>query len=233
MRYRGLVVDYDGTLATHGRVDDATILALERLRASGRRLVMATGRELPDLRAAFARLELFDLVVAENGALLHEPATGTATALAPAPAPSFVDALRARGVCVSVGAVIVATSEKHLADVRAVIQELRLDLDVILNRGAVMVLPAGVNKGTGVVRAARELSLDPAAMVGVGDAQNDDTLLRACGVGVAVANALASLKEQADLVTKEARGAGVAELIDRLVADDLAGVTARRLVKRT
>jgi hydroxymethylpyrimidine pyrophosphatase-like HAD family hydrolase len=90
-----------------------------------------------------------------------------------------------------------------------------------------MVLPPGVNKGTGVLRAAAELSLPLGALVGIGDAQNDYTLLRACGVGVAVANALPSLKEQADLVTDGARGQGVIEVIERLLADDLAGITPR------
>ena len=70
MRYHVLGTDYDGTLATHGVVDDPTIAALERLLASGRRLVMVTGRELPELMEIFPRLDLFELVVAENGALL-------------------------------------------------------------------------------------------------------------------------------------------------------------------
>ena len=46
MHYLALASDYDGTLATDGRVDNATIAALERLRDSGRRLLLVTGREL-------------------------------------------------------------------------------------------------------------------------------------------------------------------------------------------
>ncbi len=227
MRYLGLVVDFDGTLATDGRVGDATVNALLRLRASGRRLMMATGRELPDLRAAFARVDLFDVVVAENGGLMYRPSTGAETLLGPSPSPAFVTALRARGVPASVGAVIVATEEAHLAAVRATIRDLGLELDVILNKGAVMVLPTGVDKGTGVARAAAALSLPLAAVVGVGDAENDATLLYACGVGVAVANALPSLKERADVVTRGARGDGVAEIVERLLLDDLEGVRPR------
>jgi hydroxymethylpyrimidine pyrophosphatase-like HAD family hydrolase len=228
MRYLGLAVDFDGTLATDGRVDDATVAALLRLRASGRRLVMETGRELPDLHATFARVDLFDRVVAENGGLLYRPSSGATTALGPAPAPAFVAALRARGVVASVGAVIVATGQPHRDAVCAVIRELRLDLDVIVNKGALMILPAGVNKGSGVARAAADLSLELGALVGVGDAENDAALLRACGVGVAVANALPSLKAHADVVMRGARGAGVAEVIDRLLASDLAEITPRR-----
>jgi hydroxymethylpyrimidine pyrophosphatase-like HAD family hydrolase len=226
MLYLGLAVDFDGTLATDGRVEDATVDALARLRGSGRRLVLATGRELPDLEATFSRLDLFDVVIAENGGLMVHP-SGTQVPLAPAPPVRFVDALRARGVHPSVGAVIIATGDEHYADVCAVIAALGLELDVIRNKGAVMVLPAGVNKGTGIARAAVELSIPLSGIVGIGDAENDYTLLRACGLGVAVANALPSLKEGADLVTQGARGEGVAEVIGRLLADDFAGVTPR------
>ncbi|MBW4604784.1 MAG: HAD hydrolase family protein [Calothrix sp. FI2-JRJ7] len=42
--------DYDGTLATDGHVHDATKDALKRLRTSGRKLILVTGRELDDLQ---------------------------------------------------------------------------------------------------------------------------------------------------------------------------------------
>ena len=37
-----LATDYDGTLAHHGRVDAQSVAALERLKASGRKLLMVT-----------------------------------------------------------------------------------------------------------------------------------------------------------------------------------------------
>jgi len=227
MRYLGLAADFDGTLATNGRVPEATVSALVRLRASGRRLIMVTGRELGDLKATFPRLELFDVVVAENGGVLYRPSLGTETPLAPPPAPAFLEALRTRGVPATSGLAIVATDDEHYTSLCVVIRALGLDVDVIRNKGAVMVLPAGVNKGSGVARAAVELSLALSTLVGIGDAENDHTLLRACGLGVAVANALDSLKDQADLVTHGERGEGVAQLIDRMIVDDLAGVAPR------
>src|SRR5262245_3968957 len=50
MRYLALACDYDGTIAHHGRVDDDTLAALRRVRASGRKLLLVTGRELDDLQ---------------------------------------------------------------------------------------------------------------------------------------------------------------------------------------
>jgi hydroxymethylpyrimidine pyrophosphatase-like HAD family hydrolase len=220
MRYKILAVDYDGTLATEGIVDEATIDALTRLRASGRDLLMVTGRELPSLRKTFGRLDLFTRVVAENGALLVDPSTGAERPLADAPPPKFLDELRARGVApISVGRVIVATWEPHHHAALEAIRCLGLELEVIFNKGAVMVLPSGINKATGLKHALSELGIHENEVVGVGDAENDHSFLNVCGLSVAVANALPALKERADLVTQGARGAGVAEVIEGLLGD--------------
>ena len=95
MRYLALATDYDGTLAHDGRVDEPTLAALERLRQSGRRLVLVTGRELEDLQKTFARLDLFERVVAENGALLYRPAAKEEKVLGAAPPRPFLEMLRA------------------------------------------------------------------------------------------------------------------------------------------
>jgi hypothetical protein len=167
--------------------------------------------------------ELFARIVAENGALLYDPATKQSRALADPPPPPFVDELRARGVDpVSTGRVIVASWEPHQDTILHAIRDLGLELQVIFNKGAVMVLPTGVNKATGLAAALAELSLSPHNTVGVGDAENDHALLVACECGAAVANALPALKDKADLVLEHDHGAGVGELIDRVIADDLA-----------
>ena len=87
-----------------------------------------------------------------------------------------------------------------------------------------MVLPSGVNKASGLAAALAECGLSPHNVVGIGDAENDHAFLAMCGCSVAVANALDSVKAEADLVTREARGNGVRELIERLLENDLADV---------
>ncbi|MFO0841374.1 MAG: HAD-IIB family hydrolase [Gemmataceae bacterium] len=116
---------------------------------------------------------------------------------------------------------IVATWEPHEAAVLDAIREAGLELQVIFNKGAVMVLPAGVNKASGLAAALKELGLSAHNVVGVGDAENDHAFLAVCEASVAVANALDALKERVDLVTRADHGAGVAELIGLLVEDDL------------
>jgi hydroxymethylpyrimidine pyrophosphatase-like HAD family hydrolase len=221
-RYLALATDYDGTLATHGKVDEQTLEALRRCRAAGVKLILVSGRELESLQRTFARFDMFDLMVLENGALLYEPSTKRERPLCDPPPAQLIDLLHARGVRpVSVGRVIVATFEPHETTVLEAIHTLGLEHQVIFNKGAVMVLPAGVNKATGLKIALEEMRIDPSNTVAVGDAENDHALLELCGVGAAVANALESLKEHADVVLLRDHGAGVSELIDRMLAGDL------------
>lgn len=212
--------DYDGTLAHNGLVDAPTIAALERLRATGRKLLMVTGRELPDLQMVFDRLDLFDVVVAENGALLYFPNTKEERLVAPEPPLELIKALQARGVApLSVGRGIVATWEPNESAALEVIREQGLEWQIIFNKGAVMLLPPGVNKASGVAIALSELKLSPLNVVAIGDAENDHAFLTACGCSIAVANALPAVKQTADLVTIGDHGAGVVEAIDALIAD--------------
>ncbi len=209
-------------------LDAPTVDALRKLLGTGRKIVLVTGRELTDLQHACPHLELFETVVAENGALLYRPATKTQTVLADPPPPAFVAELQRRGVApLSTGASIVATWEPHSQTVLDTIRDLGLELQVIFNKGAVMVLPAGVNKATGLTAALDELRLSPRNVVAVGDAENDHSFLKLCELSAAVANALPSVKDAVDIVTKGDHGAGVAELATGLVDNDLAGPLER------
>lgn len=222
MRFLALACDYDGTLAAAGHVGQETCAALERLLASGRKLLLVTGRELEDLLPLFPHIDHCDWVVAENGAVLYRPTTREVTLLGSPPLAEFIHALQARGIApLAIGRVIVATREPHENTVLDVIRDLGLELQVIFNKGAVMVLPTGVNKATGLEAALQQMGLSPHNVVGIGDAENDHAFLRLCACAVTVAGALHSLKEGADIVTRGDNGAGVVELIDALVADDL------------
>jgi HAD superfamily hydrolase (TIGR01484 family) len=223
MRYYALACDYDGTLAHYGKVDEPTVAALERLLATGRRLILVTGRELPELQQIFPQLDMFAWVVAENGALLYRPGSREEKLLTEPPPPEFIQAVKHRGVApLSVGRAIVATWHPHETAVLECIRELGLDYQVIFNKDAVMVLPAGCNKATGLRAALAEMELSAHEVVGVGDAENDHAFLHICECAAAVDNALHSLKERVDIVTRRDHGAGVTELIDDIVKNDLA-----------
>ena len=93
------------------------------------------------------------------------------------------------------------------------IRELGLDCQLVRNRGELMILPAGVTKGNGLSEALDAMGLSRHNAIGVGDAENDHSLLDACEVGVAVANAVDALRAHADVVLSSPDGQGVAELL--------------------
>ena len=220
MRYQLLATDYDGTIAFDGKVDESTVEALRHAKSMGLRLVMVTGRELTDLFNTFEHSILFDRIVAENGAVLYDPATKAIDLISSPPPPALVEALERQSVPLSIGHSIVATVEPYEHQVLGAIRDLGLEWHVIFNKGSVMALPADVTKATGLAPALTALQISADRTVGVGDAENDQAFLRMCGLAVAVDNALPIVKEAADVVTAGARGDGVIELIARLLAGE-------------
>jgi len=219
--YTAIATDYDGTLAHDGKVDAATIAAVERAIDAGFTIIMVTGRELVDLFNTFEHPQLFTRIVAENGAVVYDPATKAVRMLSIAPPPALLERLAHASVPFSVGHTIIGTVEPHEHMVLEAIHELGLEWHVIFNKGSVMALPVDVTKASGLAAALSELGLSADQVVGVGDAENDQAFLGACGLAVAVANALPAVKECADVVTQNPRGAGVVELIDNLLNGSL------------
>lgn len=211
--FHAVAVDYDGTLTEQRRPAAEVLAALRAVRAGGRMVVLVTGRIPSDLRADFPEVdEHFDAIVAENGAVLCRPGSGDRPIATPVD-PALEEAIRARGIPVTRGLVLVATDARWGDAVNEEIARLGLEVQIIRNRGALMVLPTGVTKGTGVSRVLEELGLSRHSAVGIGDAENDHSLLAACEVGVAVANAIPSLEARADVVLATADGRGVSEFL--------------------
>jgi hypothetical protein len=210
---RAIAVDYDGTLTSGRRPDNAVLDRLLSWRREGGRLVLVTGRILDHLLEDFDdAADAFDLVVAENGAVLWDGRRDRR--LSPAVDLALWDALSARGVPCRRGSVILATHGDYSLEIEATIGALGLDVQLVPNRAELMVVPAGVSKGTGLRVALRTLGLSPHSALAVGDGENDLSMLQSCEIGAAVANAVPAVRNAADLVTNAADGAGVEELLD-------------------
>jgi len=223
-----LAVDYDGTIAEQGRVAPATAAALARVRESGRRCILVTGRMLPDLRSVCPDVDsMFDAVVAENGALLYLPERREVRPLGDAPEPALVEALRRRGIRIDLGTSIIASDEEYAEPALAAIRETGVERTLVFNKGALMLLPGGVTKGTGLGAALAAMELSPHNLVGIGDAENDHAFLALCECAVAVADAIPALRERADHVTRGGAGAGVVEFIEQHLLDDAASLVPR------
>jgi hydroxymethylpyrimidine pyrophosphatase-like HAD family hydrolase len=223
-----LACDYDGTVAEHGRIADATKAALARVRESGRKILLVTGRRLSDLRAVCPDVDdLFDAVVAENGALLYFPGRRETKTLGAAPEPALVDALRRRDVPCDIGDSIVASHGAYAEAALDAIRETGVERSLIFNKGDVMLLPGGVTKATGLTAALTAMELSAHNMAGVGDAENDHAFLGICECAVAVADAVPALRERADYVTRTPGSRGVVEFIEEHLLDDLAALLPR------
>lgn len=218
---RAIALDYDGTLAGDLRPDESVLEAVREVRSAGSRVVLVTGRILSELREVFPDVDdHFDALVAENGAVLCE---GGAERALTAPVPVALDeGLVRRGIPFRRGRVLLACDGAHDVVLLAELRRIGADCQLIRNRGALMVLPAGVTKGSGLSEALAHLGVSRHSAVAVGDAENDAALLEACELGVAVANAIPALQERADLVLDEANGMGVERFLrGSLLRDEL------------
>ena len=222
MNWPILACDYDGTLAHDGVLNESTASALDRYRSAGGTIFMVTGRELPDLQSVCHVLDKFAWIVVENGALLFRPGDGFAELLCEPANARLAQELAQAGVTpLSVGRAIIAIHEPHEKIAMELIRDLGLELQIIFNKGSVMILPSGINKATGLTAVLSRVNAASESVCGVGDAENDHVLLAMCGLGVAVGNAIPKLKEHADITTKGARGEGVTELIDHILSGEL------------
>ena len=228
MRYTAIALDYDGTIAHDGVVPPHVLDGLRRLKASGRKLLLVTGRELEELLGIFPEIGIFDRVVAENGALMYRPQGGERKELGEPPPDELIDALHAAKIPLSVGHTIIATVRPHETVVLEAIARLGLEQQVIFNKGAVMILPPGVNKASGLRVALAELGLSPRNVVAGGDGENDHAMLEMVEYSVATANAIETLKAAADYVTHETHGDGILEVVAGLIESDLGAMAPRK-----
>ncbi len=77
--------------------------------------------------------------------------------------------------------------------------------------------PGGVHKGSGLTRLCALLSVPMEAAIGVGDADNDLTMLSACGLAVAMGNANENARREADVIVADNEHGGCAEAIGRFL----------------
>jgi hypothetical protein len=223
-----LACDYDGTVADDGRLDPDTAVVLGRVRESGRKLFLVTGRMLDDLKTVCPDVDrVFDLIVAENGGMLYVPERREVRRLGDAPEPALIEALQRRGVPFDVGGAILATTAAYSEAALAAIRETGVERSLVFNKGALMLLPGGVTKGTGLTAALDATQLSARNLAGVGDAENDHAFLSMCECAAAVADAVPALRERADVVTASPGARGAREFVEQHVLRDLADLAPR------
>lgn len=218
MYLKVLALDLDGTLAENGLVSPKTLASLQKARTAGFVLVLVTGRQLDDLLKIAPFDQLCEAIVAENGAVLYFPRNKAVMFPFGKVAKEISERLKRQDISLEEGMAIVSTWVPHDAIVQQTLSEMHYAATIEYNKGAVMVLPPGATKGTGLQEALNELGFTTHQVIGFGDAENDRSLFEQAGLSIAVSNASPAIKAIADVVLELPNGTGVSEVIDRLIA---------------
>lgn len=222
-----LAADYDGTIAEHGRVSAVTQATLRSLRDANFRLILVSGRRLENILPICGVLDLFETVILENGAVSYCPRSGTQELIAPAVDERFLRDLKRDlpGEPLFVGRSMVATDAVNARRVEMTIARGGYDLRTVGCGGRVLVLPTGVDKGSGLSHALAGLGVPRNRVVAVGDEENDIALVDGCGLRAAVGNASPRLKAAADIVLPGSCEESIRHLAGLLLATAISGGT--------
>ncbi len=227
MKFSVLALDYDGTLAEHGRLDPDVRSAIGEARARGIAVIVVTGRILEDLREVSGDLSWADAYVCENGAVIALPG-GDPRMLCPAVSPQLQRAIESAGVTCTAGRCIIEADAADAPRILSIVRALELPLALHFNRNRLMVLPHGVCKSSGLREVLRFFRLSGHNALAIGDAENDHDLLQACEVGAAVAWGSPALLRAADLHVPGERPGAVApylrEALDRIALPETRSV---------
>ena len=206
-------LDFDGTLTSGDQLSAEAVEAIDRVRRNGLLVVLVTGR----IGAEFAHdhPDIGEHDLRRPGARERRRRGDQRTNSAPRGSRRH----RARRCAHRKGGAFPAgrgagpVDGKHASVVPEFIAEWGLDCQIMHNRAELMVLPAGVTKGTGLAAVLAEMDLSPRNAIAIGDAENDLSMFDVAEAGVAVANAVPSVRHHADLVLDKPNGAGLAEFL--------------------
>ena len=82
------------------------------------------------------------------------------------------------------------------------------------------ILPPGGSKGSALKLLLKDLKIDPANVMAIGDAENDIEMIQLAGIGVAMGQSAESVKAAADFVTGSSDEDGVAQALEKYVLDE-------------
>ena len=93
------------------------------------------------------------------------------------------------------------------------------DFEVFKSRDIILeMMPKGVHKAAGLQQLVKHLGLLPENVMAMGDEENDLSMLKWAGLGVAMANGVTIAKETADVVTTRTNDeSGVAEAVEKYI----------------
>lgn len=211
--FKMLATDYDGTIATRGRITENVEKALLQAKEAGFLIAIVTGRGFDSLLYVCPQAKIFDLIVAENGAILYFPSQEKVEYLAKLPPIEFIAQLMQHRIPFYQGRVLTKVLRIFVEKVNALIDEFKFPLHIICHKNDGLILPLGMNKAKGLEKALLHFDITSDGVIAVGDAANDLDFLDFCGFKVAVGNAEDAVKVKADWIATSSEGEGMVEFI--------------------
>jgi hypothetical protein len=215
---KGLAIDIDGTLTYKDR--SLNCKAVEALRKVRIPVVLATGNISCFARTTAKLIGISDIAICENGGVVRFTYDGEDVVLG-----DKKKCYRAAELLRKHFKIEVLDEEYRKSEVclrrnfpidaaKKIIEDMEVK---ILDSGfAYHIVDANVSKGRALEYIANELDMHVKDFAAIGDSENDLDLLKAAGIGIAVANSDEKLKLEADIVLSKENGEGVIEALELL-----------------
>ena len=218
MTQRIFAFDFDGTIAEEGQVPLEIIEVFRQAHSRNHALFLVTGRlfRQADIEGI---LPYLTGIVWENGAVLeHLPTDQVSLPFGKLPDPLVKD-LEQTGIEMITGMSIAATWAQHESLVKQISGQHNYCPTLDWNKLALMILPSGANKGSGLKRLLEQSNLSSYTLTAFGDGENDHSLLAIADTAVAVQDAVPSLQKVAHVVSKNPGPSGVVEILGGLLSE--------------
>ncbi|HPZ39075.1 MAG: phosphoglycolate phosphatase [Candidatus Methanoculleus thermohydrogenotrophicum] len=228
---RALVTDVDGTITDRRRrINTRAIGALRTLVDADIEVVLASGNTVCFMDGLCKMIGTDGTIIAENGGVYRRWFWGTLHI--PGDQQVCLEAFEVlrdhfamEGVRLELLSARYRFADVAFArnidpdDARAVVCDYRLPVRVLDTGFAIHLQDPGVSKGTAMRNLAEDMGLHLDDILAIGDSENDTEMLRAAGVGVAVANAPESVRSAANWVSREGYGDGFVEAVKKYYPD--------------
>ncbi|MBD3309608.1 glycosyltransferase [Candidatus Woesearchaeota archaeon] len=220
--FKAIITDMDRTIVDPAPKHvfdpgDYDIELLEEFKKIDCTKILATGRVIRYVKRLCTEFDVWDCVIAENGAVIYFPKTRktiTTNTSYMKKAKKIIRDMDLPGA--SIGKIIASVPVKYEQKVKEKLQDLADHLSFFRNVDELMVLPHGTDKGMGVRLALKHLNIDIDKTFVIGDAENDMEMFLNPGFKVAVANADRSIKKLSNYITKGPSTKGVREIIRKI-----------------
>ncbi len=250
MKYKALFLDVDGTTVVHGvdnLPSSRVVDAIHACKKAGVSVCLATSRPLSAARLIIEHLDLTGFCVISSGTQIYDPQKKKIVIekLFPKkPMKTILESAKEHGVEVKVfdGEREVPYDGVHYPKKvvgmyfpklePSVLQEIQRKLEKLPGISfhrmeawderfeCLDIVNDQASKLHGIVEVAKMLNIQTHEMIGVGDGYNDFPLLMACGLKIAMGNAVPELKTIADFIAPSVQDDGVATVIEKFILNE-------------